>query len=203
MSVVAFGRPLDSLPVGPGGSFFDPHVVIVHENAGIPVVVLFYDDSGDYVGTAARVLRPRGGDAYSWSVGFQAIEWVDGASRRNRVGSGVSPYPISNASFAKEVDFRTIAWKSTTAVSLVQNTLFTGVVYLDGVPRDTLEAGEVYHLEWEVYGASRGACRTSSLRVEYLDRGRLVGSSRNIPVRRCAERPRSYVFVLGPRDIQR
>ena len=105
----------------------------------IPVLVLFYIDSGTkhYVGAAARTLRIGGyQNTASWTISRGDVQMLDG------------PYPEDlereTSMQSVRVPFPREPWNATSAMQIVNNTLASCTVRVNGVNRITLQTGDVW-----------------------------------------------------------
>lgn len=188
--------------ISPGASVYNQRRFEFKYTA-LPMTALLYSDKGyqNYIGAAGKVIRIRRGQANSWNIKLSDVYYVDGRSRSYGSYGYGSPYPAPDVGTGgKKVDFPRIGLMSTTAVQLVNNTLFDARVRLNGHDRAIIRTGKVYYLSLRNL-ASESGTRRVNIEVIFTDRGRLEGYfKRTVSV---SNSPQAYQFILNPSDIRR
>ena len=167
-------------------------------NPHVPVLALAYRDANlrEYIGAAGRVFYSPSGSkvSLSWLVQISEIRTPFGQT----LVPGVYPLPPAIPS-ARQIPFPRETWHAVAGVQIVNNTLFTASVRVNGQQVAVLPPGG-YH-----YVSNRQLLpdsRQGMIQLVFTDRGLFVGGT-EYPFYVPSQGISAYQFVVGPYDIRR
>lgn len=192
IGVIAMGEDLGFL--SPGESFFDEEPV-AHEGMHLPLLASIYDAGGNFLGTAARTLSLSAGQPATWTVRTNDIIWA--ANGYGYHSYYPAPAPDTSPRMSRGIDFPRAWYQSTTMLQVINASLFTLVVKLNGIEVTRLRPGEIFYKEIKDPGI---LVHSAVVKVVYLDRGRWAGESEEKIIFTTKGPPQAYQYIFGPLD---
>ncbi len=192
-----YGRVLalgDEVAVIPPAGVIRDRRTFDFDQTQLPLVVQLYSDAAlcTFVGVAARNLHLTLGQPESWQIQLGEVVYPDARSS-TYWGGYRSPYPLPDFQEPSAVELPSIQMRSTTALQVVNATLFEAVVMLNGNVVSRLATGDMYYRSFfNVYDYDVPVL----LQVQFLDRERVVGRFEDRFS--AGKEPRGIQYILNP-----
>lgn len=168
-------------------------------NPQIPTFALCYRDAAmtRYIGATNQVFYITGGYpiSFSWTIQTYGIQTPEG----QYLSPLVWPQQASNLA-TKKIEFTREFWNAAAGVQIVNNTLFSLDIAVEGRTRVRLHTGDVYYLSVRSLVADVG--RQMTVQMIFTDKGRLVGTYDYyfyVPIQGIY----AYQILVGPYYIRR
>ncbi len=169
----------------------------------ISVAALCYDDETlkNYIGATGGIISLN-----SYGYG-QAIQWnIESSAIRRPDGSWFNKYALPQPTTTQNpegvrIELPKVWWNSSLRLQVVNNTMFTAKIFLDGRPKATIQTSGITHHTAALISSYSGG-RQLNLTVVFEDRGRLVGTYSEqlwVPTNDV----RAQQIILGPEHLRR